>query len=203
VFYANTQSLLFDTEHDKLDWPIFQPVSLKEALEWVHYTTSRRASETSARRALAAYSRTGGPFPKADYDPNFLYTMIAIEAIYSKGRPNVKAALEEKVYSFIGRPRNTDRLFKHVYEHRSKIVHGSSRLSFMWNQDENIDLSDRSRFHRCSTLATAIIVSTLQKMISIGAVEIGFELTAVGAEKEAYAKAGGPNVPAEDRSDTN
>lgn len=110
-------------------WPRWEPVSFKDAWEWLHedLTYDIEVAETPSQIAIFTMVLLASRSP---LDPdNLLAAARAIEALFSQGtREGIVEIVERRIEETFGRSDQYPRWFREFYNKRSRLVHGDKRL---------------------------------------------------------------------------
>ncbi len=110
-------------------WPRWEPVSFKEAWEWLHedLTYDIEVAETPSQIAIFTMVLLASRSP---LDPdNLLASARAIEALFGQGtREGIVKTVERRIEETFGRSEQYPRWFREFYDKRSRLVHGDKKL---------------------------------------------------------------------------
>jgi hypothetical protein len=150
-------------------WPPLATIPLAAVIEWSSGTSFLKGAfaKTKVERMLAAYTQMVQLGPR-NYGEMLFRTMQALEAFYCDGIGDLRKQLAEKSAIWLGPWSDTKNIVGHLYDMRSKFVHGSAKLQYWtdhadpWEEDEK----HMNEFHYSVTLATRLVIATLQKCIT-------------------------------------
>ncbi|MEG3192574.1 hypothetical protein [Lysobacter sp. D1-1-M9] len=150
-------------------WPALATIPLAAVVEWSSKTSFLKGAfaTTKVERMLAAYTQMVQLAPHREGETLFR-AMQALEAFYCDGIGDLRKQLAEKSAIWLGPWSERKNIVGHLYDMRSKFVHGSSKLQYSidhadpWDEDEK----HMSEFYYSVALATRLVVATLQKCIS-------------------------------------
>ena len=110
-------------------WPELDPVSFKEAWDWLHEDLSYDVEVATTPAQIAIFTMVLLA-SRSPLDPDNIVAVVrAIEAIYGRGgRENITKTVEERIERTFGRPAQYPRWFRQFYDQRSRLVHGDRRL---------------------------------------------------------------------------
>lgn len=166
----------------KYDFPPFRDLNFADTWSWLEFVGVKNESiaETNVQRALFALMNSS--MNDEFLSPNgLLWLILGLEALYDLPSVGIASALRERIFLVLGAPKNLKKI-KHLitesYEMRSKFVHGRMEIiiplvgnAYLTNEITNryeVPVWDASNFAR------AVLVSTLQKMISEGWINLYF-----------------------------
>lgn len=151
---------------DTLGWPIFNQVDIWDVWNWLSRQNNFQIFSTAVTDIERATCFLSNHFrkEKAADDLGILWSVAGLEAIYCKSAEGLSTQLREKSIIFLGRSDNLELITKRIkemYEQRSKLVHGRSKLpiSFGGHSDQDFDLKP----YYSANLAFNMLLATIQK----------------------------------------
>lgn len=159
---------LWHPEGDDPTWPLITTLALQDVLTWVRGTSffTQALAVSRMERALAAFTQMVHLGPRKEGEALFR-AMQSLESFYCDGTGDLRKQLAEKAALWVGRWEEPKNVVGHLYDMRSKFVHGSAKLQYWtndadpWEEDEKHMRS----FAHAVTLAARLVVATLQKCI--------------------------------------
>ena len=172
-------------ESNSFPWLRVDVLELETVLSWVRYHCpfGKMVPETPAARSLFALLHIS----KTDIEPtSIIWIFYALEAIYDCKVGENFGALQRRMAAFLGIGENESKVFKkrmrELYNRRSSIVHGGAKIV---HPDRN-EILDRSVDDEISKdmdsfdFGCALVIATLQKLISLNWSGVKFPETVVG-----------------------
>jgi hypothetical protein len=151
----------------KLGWPQLQVLGIAEGWRWAikqeGFLEGFGGGPTS--RALNAFTHLLGP--NVDFASLLLWTLIGLEAVYTKGQGALQEQVREKSQLLLGKQEAFKKKVGQMYNFRSRFVHGE--LDFVGRRAPR-DVREKYRKHyielfECTYLAEAILIATFQQLI--------------------------------------
>lgn len=115
-------------------WPALSNIALSDVVRWAQGTSflKKALAQTRVERALAAFTHMIhlGPFK----DGEILFrSMQALEAFYCDGIGDLRKQLTDKSSLWLGQWNEKKNIVGHLYDMRSKFVHGSGKIQYSTN----------------------------------------------------------------------
>jgi hypothetical protein len=150
------------------DWPTVLCIDLRTVVEWAARTSLAASDLPSTRieRTLAAFTHAIA-LDQSDDGEVLFRAMQGIEAFYCDGIGDLRKQVSEKTAIWLGRPPWTSNRVGHLYDTRSKVIHGAA--TFPYFQCGGIDYEEDKRLeeqHHASALALRMLTATLQLCIT-------------------------------------
>jgi len=157
-------------------WPPLTDLPLEMCLRWLQRIPgfSEGVPRGSLGRAVAAMSRLLG-FDRPGYAA-LMWCMIGLEALYAQGKKGLSDQLFEKAKVLLGAPQTHKKAFRGLYDYRSRFIHGDLDFPLAYTPYDAADAfmdSVLSNYER-ERLATALLIGTLQAMVSSGRMDLQF-----------------------------
>jgi hypothetical protein len=149
----------------RMKWPPLEWLEVSSVWAWLLQEDGfkERFSTSPLGRALCAFSFLMSERPWASaYISDLIWSMIALEALYGKGNVDMTNQIVEKTQVFLGPQKDFKKDVKKMYDYRSRLLHGDLDLPSAHSGDSDDEFANESS--RASSIATAILVSTLQRM---------------------------------------
>ncbi len=129
----------------------------------------------SIERALSALTYIYDCYSYED----LFYSMIGIEAIYVRSKEGILQQIKDKSKSIFGEPKDYMKRLKHMYNVRSRFIHGELNFPPRYCPDgdtqEFFQFSDKEYFDALN-MAQALLIASIQQFILMDTDEIEFEL---------------------------
>lgn len=106
---------------------------------------------------------------------NLIYSMIALEALYTKGNSNITEQLNEKIQIYLGPLNEYKKSIKNMYSLRSRFLHGDLPIKPIFFYNNTTDLDYEDEIYDALLISTRILIRTVQKMIIENRTELDFE----------------------------
>jgi hypothetical protein len=161
---------------DQMKWPPLEWIELQTVWKWLCEDEgfTYRFSNSPLGRALCALSFLMSDRPWAGaYMSDLIWSMIALEALYGRGNIDMTNQLVEKTQLFLGPQKDFKSAVKKMYHYRSRLLHGD--LDFPSAHSGDSDDNFISESARASSIASSILVSTLQRMVRRNIRELRFQ----------------------------
>jgi hypothetical protein len=161
----------------KLGWPPINKTSIIKTWEWISRIDSfdNGVPEGPAGRAIAAMSYILN-------DDSFLrivWALLGLEALYGKGNIGLREQLLAKSESFLGSRTMNKKKFGNMYDYRSRLLHGDIDIPLEYTPYDGEDrfMSFLGDTAESTQIAEAMLIATLQKMVSKNIYELNFRYT--------------------------
>lgn len=161
-------------------WPSMAVMPLEEVCEWESRVGLFRqgVARTPLQRALASFTHAATLSVTRDGESLF-WVMQGLEAFYCRGVGDLRRQMSEKSRIFLGPWEDKKNIVGHLYDFRSKFVHGSFNLD-RWNNGQEPDEQDQAEsaaFYSSLMLARKMLIATLQKCAKDNIVSVEFNYT--------------------------
>lgn len=144
-----------------------ETLSLQQTWRWVYENTSIYGQKDLSPMCISALSY----ILDRDYHEAVLYGVIGLESIYAaKNEKGIAERLKKRISLLI--PSVDEQRIKELYKMRSKVVHGEVKLGISFSIDEVLE-SDEG-FEQSGVFATAILLSSIRKLVAQNATSIKF-----------------------------
>lgn len=165
-------------ESHELAWPPVSSVGFLPVLSWVDSARpfAEGLATTRVQRVMAAFTHIVGLTQYREGEVLFR-AMQGLEAFYSEGSGDLRKQLAEKVALWLGRWKSSRNIVGHLYDLRSKFVHGSSPLDYWNNHDEPLE-EDEPRLlelSAASSFAVRLLVATIQQCVCVGVADVNWK----------------------------
>jgi len=132
-------------------------------------------------RALAAVSHLTTPDLRSTSSIDLVWILLGLEALYSKGNVGLKEQLLGKTEALLGPRTENKKAFGVVYDFRSRLLHGDVDLPLRFTQFDAVQKYEdfHAELSRNEHLALAVLLSTLQWMVSCNVTDLAFEYSLV------------------------
>jgi len=153
----------------KTGWPPLVNLPLPTTLAWLRGLPGFEVGVPIGHlgRAVAALSHLLSD--AAEYGgPALMWTMIGLEALYTRGREGLSEQLREKTQVLLGVPESDAKRFKGLYDYRSKFIHGGLDVPLMYTPYDAVDAFMKSILdtYHAELTGIALLIATLQKMVT-------------------------------------
>jgi hypothetical protein len=150
--------------------PPLSDIEISEVFRWLGKVGFQSGLPTTRiQRALAAYTHVIG-LP-ADRQGEVLFrAMQGLEAFYCDGNGDLRRQLGEKAATWLGPWQTKKNIVGHLYDSRSKFVHGAGHLDY-WNRQEDLGEENDDKlaeFSAVVTFSVRLLIATLQKCVQSG-----------------------------------
>ncbi|GLI04308.1 hypothetical protein YDYSG_03380 [Paenibacillus tyrfis] len=132
---------------------------------------------TPVERALSALTYLFGTSGESTQGIDLFFTMIALEALYCSSNNGIKEQLLEKSQVFLGVQNEYKKLFKSMYDYRSKFIHGGLNFPGKYHHFDASD--DFEKFTKETNdvilMAQSVLIATLQQLSKLNMHELNFK----------------------------
>lgn len=182
-FFA--EHLFFAVEaSQRLGWPPFFKAEFLHGWNWLRGTNALIDGIGVGRvgRALCAVSHLTTPDLRSTSSIGLVWILLGLEALYSKGNVGLKEQLLGKSEALLGPRTENKKGFGIVYDFRSRFLHGDVDLPLRFTEFDAVQKYEdfHAELSRNEDLALAVLLSTLQWMVSRNATELVFEYALSG-----------------------
>lgn len=161
----------------KRKWPEIKILNISKTWEWLLKRESfiNAMSSNPIERALSSFTHI---FQSDNYDDLF-YSLIGIEAIYTKGKQGILEQLREKSTLLFGEPENYKNSLSKMYDIRSRFIHGNLNFPskyYIYDGIKQFDEFMSKEYEQCLEIAEALLVGTIQQFVIRNAESLKFNL---------------------------
>ncbi|WP_342426711.1 hypothetical protein [Paenibacillus sp. FSL L8-0158] len=183
-FYNRTKILINGFEEayiftQKTKWPTLEHLDIVEVWEWITKKVGflDGIGGTAVERALTALTYLFGDVNESNEGMDLFYTMIGLEALYSSSNNGIKEQLVEKSQVFLGVQNEYKKLFKSMYDYRSKFIHGGLNFPGKFNYFDGTEefSSFMKENHSVTLMAQSVLIATLQQLSKRNMNELTFK----------------------------
>lgn len=104
-----------------------------------------------------------------------LYSMIGLEALYTKGNTNILEQLNDKIQIYLGQLTDYKKIIKDMYALRSRYLHGDMPIKPFFLYDNTSDNNDEDKIYNALSISSMLLIRTIQKMLIDRKKELNFE----------------------------
>ncbi len=151
----------------ELSWPKYVEISIADVLNW--FTSKELSfdsfSRTATERALNAWTHLF-PESRKGEEHDLVYSIMAIEALYSSRGRGIKAQIHDRTQLILGPLTKYNDNIKLMYKFRSDFFHGSVNIapdSYGTGDNESRDYNEQ--IFKSTSIAVFILTVTLQFMV--------------------------------------
>ena len=152
-------------------WPPVSHIGLSAVVDWLGRTgfLSGGLAITRIQRVLAAYTHVIGLTSQREGEVLFR-AMQGLEAFYCEGTGDLRKQLAEKVELWLGPWKKKKNIVGHLYDLRSKFVHGSAHLEYWNNYDDVWEENEKGMtdFSAAVIFAVRLLIASLQRCVQDG-----------------------------------
>ncbi|MBD9530992.1 hypothetical protein [Comamonas terrigena] len=165
---------LIDLPHSDA-WPSLKQLAMVDVVDWFVDCEMDKApfAESRIQRAFAAYTYCIGQ--NYDREGEALFrAMQGLEAFYCDGVGDLRRQLSDKARLWLGAWPSKANLVGHLYDLRSKFVHGAARLPYRHAYGKtNLEEScDARKMSEGTGLAVRLLLATLQECVGRGVADV-------------------------------
>lgn len=154
--------------------PYLKNLSTIEVFEWINKIPGfdNAASQSSLGRAIGAFSYLFKSDRAVGSRIDFVWILIALEALYCKKNRERKNQLIKKILRFLEISHKENEAISNaiskMYEIRSGLIHGKMNFVFKHNQADSSKECEKfdDTLYNIESYSLAILFSTLQKMVT-------------------------------------
>jgi hypothetical protein len=162
-------------------WPPLGELPLSSVVSWLDNMPGfrDRVGRTRLGRAIGALSYLIKEHSRDENELSIVWALLGIEALYGRGSEAIKNQVIEKCESFLGKPVTHTKNLSRMYDHRSRVIHGDLDIAFRHSNSGTEGISDFfDRLYESERVATAVLLSTLQRMCAEQKHELSFRYLA-------------------------
>ncbi|NDI35092.1 hypothetical protein EPK97_09995 [Chengkuizengella sediminis] len=153
----------------KTKWPLLEELEIRSVWEWLGEKKGflDGVGGTPIERALTALSYLFGSSDESNNEGmDLFYSMIGLEALYCSSNNGIKEQLIEKTQVFLGTQNDYKKLFKRMYDYRSKFIHGSLNFPGKYNIFDAAEEFEHymSEYIDVILMAQSVLISTIQQL---------------------------------------
>ncbi len=165
-------------EAQKRKWPEISILNIKKTWEWLLKRENfvKAMSSNAIERALSSFTYLFN----SDNHEDLFYSLIGLEAIYTKGKQGISEQLREKSIALFGEPENYKSSLSKMYDIRSKFIHGSLNFPskyYIYDGLEQFDKFETQEYIQCLKISEALLVATIQQFVIRDAETLDYSLT--------------------------
>jgi hypothetical protein len=175
---------LFDNARkrsEELKWPDIHTLKIQDVYEWLLKVPgfSDRRGVGQVGRAIAALSYLIKMRSKDENALSLVWALLGLEALYGRGNVGLKTQLLEKSEAMLGPRQENKKVFGWMYDFRSRLLHGDMDLPYQHNSYDADPEYEKiwNELYECESLATAILLSTLQNLCQRNSYSLEFSYT--------------------------
>lgn len=159
-------------------WPPLRALELSSVVNWMANLPGYSSGTSKGRvsRALSALSYIVEGRPSDHSQVDLVWALLGLEALYGFGNQGLRAQLTEKTEVLLG-PRQSDKKhFGAMYDYRSRFIHGDLDFPPSYRLFEDPEGDDEFAFqtYECWTVASAVLISSLQELVRRNAFDLEF-----------------------------
>lgn len=146
------------------NYPSIKTLTIKETWDWLigFHDFLLGFSETPTTRALINLNEIS----KSDSIMKLFRSVMGLEALYTSGTGNLQQQVKDKSQLVLGNQQEFKKLYKNMYDFRSKYIHGE--LNFA--SSTHLDISKVSEVYyqdleKCTHFALLILFASIQELI--------------------------------------
>jgi|GEM_PF-1856810 len=161
-----------------LGWPPIKELDVSAVWTWLTSLPGFNSGMVPGRigRALSAVTFLIRSSPSDASPGDFVWALLALEALYCVGGQGSKQQLMDKSAVFLGQRPTGSKKFAQMYDYRSRFVHGDIDFphAYLDTMDDKMGdfLGDASD---CWCTATSLLIATLQRLCESGMSDLQFE----------------------------
>jgi hypothetical protein len=167
-------------------WPPLGEIELPTVVNWLEnlpgYSMGKAKGRVSRAVGALSYLIEGRPSDHGQVD--LVWALLGLEALYGFGNQGLRAQLTDKTEVLLG-PRVSDKKhFGAIYDYRSRFIHGDIDFPPCYRLFEDPESDDdfASQTYECWTIASAVLLSSLQELVRRNASNLEFRYTVSTSE---------------------
>lgn len=159
----------------KLKYPYFRFYQLNGIRTWLKSNNISFYSKPESKIAVAINCITYIFSYELTNAERLIYSLIGLEALYTKGNNNITEQLNEKIQVYLGSLIDYKRILKDMYSIRSRFLHGDLPIKpfFLFDNTGENDYEDE--IYEALLISSSVLIRTIQKMIEEDRKEINFK----------------------------
>lgn len=160
---------------NQLKYPLITFLSLQEVYKWFIEKELLLQYEPKSKMQIALNAFTYLFDKHKSTEIKLVYTLMALEAIYTKGNNNITEQLNEKVQVYLGPMLTYKDILKKMYAIRSRYLHGDLPIGPIDHINMDIYPKFKSEILDAYFLSIMILIATFQKMFIDNRTSLNFE----------------------------
>jgi hypothetical protein len=153
----------------KMNWPVLEDIKINKVWNWLIDKTGflNGVGGTPVERALTALTYLFSSNGESNLGMELFFSMIGLEALYCSSKYKIKKQLIEKTHIFLGTPNKYKRLFKSMYDYRSKFIHGGLNFPgkyYIFDAMEEFEQYENDYYYTI-LMAQSVLLATIQQLI--------------------------------------
>lgn len=169
----------------KSGWPPLNPQPFGSVWYWIIRNLFHlRLGDSPVSRAFNAYTWL---FEKgSDFPFGLVSALIGIEALFSTTTSGIAGQVRRRAQLFLGRRTSFKKDLDKMYAARSAFLHGGTLLranGYTWEPPKSIQ-SKLEKISEAEYIASAVLLSSLQRLVEKGWTSLEFSENLIGSEKE-------------------
>ncbi|OBZ08345.1 hypothetical protein A8L34_23820 [Bacillus sp. FJAT-27264] len=182
--YGKTKMMISDLYEvflftKKTKWPNLGNLEINTVWNWVKGKVGflDGVGGTPVERALTGLTYLFGSSSEFNQGMELFFTMIALEALYCSSNNGIKEQLLEKSQVFLGVQNEYKKLFKSMYDYRSKFIHGGLNFPGKYHIFDGSDEFEKftEESIEVSLMAKSVLIATLQQLSKLNMNELNFK----------------------------
>lgn len=164
---------------EELGWPTIEELPLASVWTWLSSIDGMSEGVPKSRvgRAVAALSQllvSAGGGAAMD----LMWAMVGLEALYLQHGPGLATQLLSRMEIVLGPIRQNRKVFKRLYDYRSRFVHGDVPFPLAYSPHDAVEAFEKFSIeaYEYELIASAMLLSTLQWLAVRDRHELEFEL---------------------------
>ncbi|HEX5337766.1 MAG TPA: hypothetical protein VFW53_04945 [Gallionella sp.] len=166
---------------EELKWPEIRTLELRDVYGWLIKVAgfTDRQGTGQVGRAIAALSYLVKIKSKDENALSLVWALLGLEALYGHGNVGLKTQILEKSEALLGPRHENKKLFGWMYDFRSRLLHGDMDLLYQHNTHDADPTHEKisKELCECESLATAMLLSTLQNLCQRNSYSLEFGFT--------------------------
>jgi hypothetical protein len=160
-----------------LNWPKLELLDLESVIKWESKLGlfKNGLGNNSVQKSFASYTQ----ILKLSSIDNFemlFWAMQGLEGFYCNGKGELRNQLMEKSKLFLGKWEDKKNIIGHLYDLRSKFIHGDFPVE-RWNNEYRMNDKNEREYDKLfdgTNFALQILISTLQECIKQNIIDVEF-----------------------------
>ncbi|MCD9025434.1 HEPN domain-containing protein [Cohnella silvisoli] len=163
----------------KTKWPVLEQLDIVNVWGWITEKIGfiDGIGGTAVERALTALTYLFGSVNESNEGVDLFFTMIGLEALYSSSNNGIKEQLVAKSQVLLGVQNEYKKLFKYMYDYRSKFIHGGLNFPGKFHYFDGTEEFDSfmKENYDVTLMAQSVLIATLQQLSKRNLNELTFK----------------------------
>lgn len=152
-----------------LEWPPLLKLNFLQTWSWLNDIPGFDLGMpgSSVGRAVSALSQLTGWSSSPSPAIGLMWCMVGLEALYTKGKQGLSEQFFDKTQVFLGSVSENKKVFKGLYDFRSRLVHGDIDFPLAHTPYDAVETYEKfsEEASDAESRALAILIATFQRLV--------------------------------------